>query len=201
VRFLAGNNKGGSNFVPLDKLVIVRDESIKAIKNKCYRYAEIGDIDVDTGGVIFRSTRGFELPTQRPQRVKKGDVLISTVRTYRKGIGLVTDLDGDELVATKAILTLSGVTDFAPDLSLPYIFSFLRTDFFVEQVWSLLHRGVYPRMDTAALERILIPVASDRRVRKYVSALARRSQRKNVRYGIDIQRFCNLSMMNCFSLA
>jgi hypothetical protein len=34
----------------------------------------------------------------------------------------------------------------------------LRTEFFVEQVWSLLNRGVYPRMDKGALHRILIPV-------------------------------------------
>lgn len=162
---------GNSHFVPLDKLVTVRDESVKAAKADNYRYAEIGNIDVDTGGVVFQKLRGFQLPTDRPQRVWNKDVLISTVRTYRRGIGVVTDPDGPDLVATKAILVLNGVTDCAP-LSLPYIFSFLRTDFFVEQVWSLLHRGVYPRMDTGALGRIFIPIAADPRTRSYVAALS-----------------------------
>jgi len=99
-------------------------------------------------------------------------VLISTVRTYRKGIGVVTDSDETELVATKAILRLIGTTNYAPSMTLPYVFSFLRTDFFVEQVWSLLHRGVYPRMDTGALGRIFIPIATDPQVCKYVSVLS-----------------------------
>ena len=140
----------------MDKLVVVRDESVKVAKGGRYRYAEIGNINVETGGVVFEPNLGFRLPTQRPQSVRNGDVLISTVRTYRKGIGVVTDADGQDLVASKAILTLGGVTNYAPGLSLPYLFSFLRTDFFVEQVWSLLHRGVYPRMDRGAFGRVLI---------------------------------------------
>ncbi|NEW89579.1 hypothetical protein DU475_20240 [Rhodopseudomonas sp. WA056] len=149
----------------------VRDESVKVKKGDLYRYAEIGDIDVDTGGVAFHASKGFQLPTDRPQRVKNKDVLISTVRTYRKGIGMVTD-HGPDLVASQAILALSGVTDYAEGLSLPYIFAFLRTDFFVEQVWSLLNRGVYPRMDTGALGRISIPISNDPSVCSFIAALA-----------------------------
>lgn len=171
VRFVPPQAGAGSHFAPLDKLIVVRDESVKVAKGQTYRYAEIGNIDVDTGGVAFQQRRGFQLPTQRPQRVRHGDILISTVRTYRKGIGIVTDPDGPDLVATKAILPLSDVSGYAPGVKLPYVFSFLRTDFFVEQVWSLLHRGVYPRMDTGALSRILIPVASDSEVCNYVGAL------------------------------
>ncbi len=172
VRFVPPQGGAGSHFVPLDKIVLTRDETAKVNRGSTYRYAEIGDIDVDTGGVVFRMVKGFRLPTERPQRVRRGDVLISTVRTYRKGIGLVTDEDERNLVCTNAILTLCGVGDYAPGVSLPYVFSFLRTDFFVEQVWSLLHRGVYPRMDTGALGRILIPIAADTRICQYVGALA-----------------------------
>lgn len=171
VRFVPPKAGAQSHFVPLDKLVRVRDETVRVDKGENYLYAEIGDIDVSTGGVVFQESIGYRLPTQRPQRVQIGDVLISTVRTYRKGIGIVTD-DQPNLIATKAILALSGVTDYAPGLTLPYVFSFLRTDFFVEQVWSLLHRGVYPRMDTGALRRILIPVATDVRACSYVAALS-----------------------------
>jgi hypothetical protein len=172
VRFVPPEAGAGSHFAPLNKLVVVRNESVKVAKGESYRYAEIGNIDVDTGGVVFQQSRGFRLPTQRPQQVRHGDVLISTDRTYRKGVGIVTDPDGPDLVATKAILALSGVTGYAPGVALPYVFSFLRTDFFVEQIWSLLHRGVYPRMDTGALDRILIPVAADSRVSQYVAVLS-----------------------------
>jgi hypothetical protein len=41
---------------------------------------------VSNGGIRFREMKGHELPTQRPARAVNGDVLISTVRTYREGI-------------------------------------------------------------------------------------------------------------------
>jgi len=97
--------------------------------------------------------------------------LVSTVRTYRKGIGLVVD-GGDNLVTTNAVLTFCGTTGFAPGVTLPYVYSFLRSDFFVEQVWSLLNRGVYPRMDTGALDKVVIPIADDKSVCEYIAALA-----------------------------
>lgn len=168
VRFIPP--KGASHYAPLDKLVVVREEIVKAQKGETYRYAEIGDINVTTGGIGFREMKGYRLPTTRPARAMSGDVLVSTVRTYRKGIGLVTD-NGDNLVTTNAMLNLCAVTDLAPGVTLPYVYSFLRADFFIEQVWSLLHRGVYPRMDTDALGKIFIPISNDNSVCDYVSAL------------------------------
>lgn len=171
VRFVPPTMKRASHFAPLDKLVVVRDEAVKAKKGDTYRYAEIGDINVSTGGVHFREMRGYQLPTLRPAVAANGDVLVSTVRTYRKGIGLVLE-DRDNLVTTNAMLNLCGTTGFAPGVTLPYVYSFLRSDFFVEQVWSLLHRGVYPRMDTGALDKIMLPIADDKFVCAYVGALA-----------------------------
>jgi len=170
VLFIPPTQKLASSFAPLDKLVVIRDEPIKAKNDQVYRYAEIGDIDVTTGGVSFRSMQGYQLPSKRVARTQAGDVLISTVRTYRKGIGLVTDR-GPNLVTSLAVLNICDVTREVPGLTLPYLYAFLRSDFFVEQVWSLLHRGVYPRMDTGALGRIQIPISTEP-VCRYVAGLA-----------------------------
>ena len=43
---------------PLDRLVRVREESVKARKSEIYRYAEIGDINVTTGGISFSWNKG-----------------------------------------------------------------------------------------------------------------------------------------------
>lgn len=171
VRFVPPKQKGRSHYESLDKLVVVREQSVKADKGGTYRYAEIGDINVATGGIEFREMRGFRLPTMRPARAAHGDILISTVRTYRKGIGLVTDT-GDNLVTTNAMLNFCATTGVAPGVTLPYVYAFLRTDFFVEQVWSLLNRGVYPRMDAGALDKIVLPISGDEDVCEYVAALA-----------------------------
>jgi len=170
VRFIPPKELSKKNFATLDRLILLRESRIVPKKDKPYRYAEIGDIDVGTGGIVFRPIPGYRLPINRPSIAKLGDVLVSTVRTYRKGIGYVAD-DDDNLVTTNAVLNICGVTDFAPNLTLLYVYSFLRTDFFVEQVWSLLNRGLYPRMDKGTLDKILIPISSDKRVIHYVSAL------------------------------
>lgn len=170
VCFIPSKALSKNNFAPLDRLILLRDSRIVAKKAELYRYAEIGDIDVGTGGIIFRQIPGYRLPTNRPSVAKQGDVLVSTVRTYRKGIGYITD-DADNLVTTNAVLIICGVTDFAPNLTLLYVYSFLRTDFFVEQVWSMLNRSLYPRMDKGALDKILIPISADKRVIHFVSDL------------------------------
>ncbi len=171
VRFIPPTLRGASHYAPLDKLVVIRDEQVTAENGRDYRYAEIGDINVTTGGITFHEMKGYQLPTKRPACARNGDVLVSTVRTYRKGIGLVMD-KSESLVTTNAILNLCEATDFIPGITLPYIYAFLRSDFFVEQVWSQLNRGVYPRMDADALSRINIPVSDDERVCAYVAALA-----------------------------
>ncbi len=172
VRFIPPKALSKNNFAPLDKLILLRDSRIVPKKDKIYQYAEIGDIDVATGGIVFRSMNGYHLPTHRPSIAKHGDVLISTVRTYRKGIGYVAG-DGHNLVTTNAVLNICGVTDFSPNLTLLYVYSFLRTDFLVEKVWSMLNRGLYPRMDKGALDNILIPISADKFVIRYVSVLMR----------------------------
>jgi hypothetical protein len=171
VRFIPPKSSSASWFVSLDKLVVLRNSQVAVEKSEWYHYAEIGDIDVTTGGVTFRKMRGYQLPTRNPQIAELGDVLVSTVRTYRKGIGYVSSGEGN-LVTTSAVLNICRVTDYVPYLTLLYVYSFLCSDFFVEQVWSMLNRGVYPRMDTGALDKIFVPIASDSRVIRYVSALA-----------------------------
>lgn len=84
VRFVPPTQKGASRYAPLDKLVVVREEVVKARKGETYRYAEIGDINIATGGIGFREMKGYRLPTARPARAESGDVLVSTVRTYAK---------------------------------------------------------------------------------------------------------------------
>lgn len=177
VRFIPPHKLEGSEFVTLDKLVTLRSTKIKARESNAYHYAEIGDINVYTGDIAFRPLRGWQLPTTRPASAKKGDILISTVRTYRMGVGLVTE-SCSNLVTTNALLNLCGVTSYKAHIDLPYVYAFLRTPFFTEQVWALLNRGMYPRMDTGALDKIYIPITKSEVVSRYLSAVVQACSRK-----------------------
>ena len=75
VRFIPPNKQENSEFVTLDKLVTVRSQRIKTKKNKKYRYAEISDINIHTGDIVFRELKGWELPTKRPAIACHDDVI------------------------------------------------------------------------------------------------------------------------------
>jgi type I restriction enzyme S subunit len=93
--------------------------------------------------------------------------LISTVRTYRKGIGIVTSKK-ENLVGSPALLVISGVKN---EISKEYLLAFLRSDFFVEQILAFQKRGMYPRLDRDNINDVSIALPKDQVVMQYVSQL------------------------------
>lgn len=60
---------------------------------KLYQYVEIGSVNVSNGEITPNEVFGFELPANAKRVLKKNDVIISKVRTYRGAIAIV-DKDG-----------------------------------------------------------------------------------------------------------
>jgi hypothetical protein len=124
-----------------------------------YDYIEISDIDVYSGMVESKPTFGVDLPSLSPMQVNDRDVLLSTVRTYRNGVGIVALSSSNRIVCSPALVVIRG-------LEQPYtkgwMFAFLRSKYFLHQISALQNRGVYPRLDIEALQHILIPVPSVR---------------------------------------
>ena len=106
------------------------------------------------------------------------------------GIGIVDD-EGTDLVTTNAVLNVCGTTTTWPHINLFYIYSFLRNPFFTEQIWSLLNRGMYPRMDKGALDKIYIPITNVEELASYLSVLTETCAKKEVTMrekGLQIDR-------------
>lgn len=141
----------------------------KVKKSSKYKYIEIGDIEVNTGFVDSNQNYGYFLPSENPLQIENQDILISTVRTYRKGIGIIED-NADNLVCTPAIYIIREVDNI---ISKEYLLAILRSDFFIEQILSLQNRGMYPRLDTGNDDKILIPIPHEKDLLKYVTVLSR----------------------------
>jgi len=113
--------------------------------------------------------------------IQEKDILISKVRTYRKGIGYV-DKEGGDLVCTPAFFI---VRDVSKQITKEYLYSILRNDFFTEQILSLQNRGMYPRLDKDTKKEVLIPIPKDKKIIKYITELTKsvikklRKQRDN----------------------
>ena len=156
-------------FDTLNNLVELKNERVKIKKDPLYTYIEIGDIDVNTGLVGGREVHGVFVPSITPLSISHGDLLISTVRTYRKGIGIITS-SKKNLVGSPALLVISGVKD---NISKEYLLAFLRSDFFVEQILAFQKRGMYPRLDRDNINDVSIALPRDSEELKYVSYLQR----------------------------
>ena len=60
-------------------------------KNKLYRYVEIGSVNISTGEITANEVLGEDLPANAKRILKKDDVIISKVRTYRGAITIVEE--------------------------------------------------------------------------------------------------------------
>lgn len=165
-RFMPNNN---TQYMTLSYLCVESTNKIKFDKQKKYQYSEIGDININNGFVESYHYYGVDLPSKNPKVIRKDDIVISTVRTYRGGIGYITD-NGDDQCCSPAMIVIRNVDEI---ITKEYLFSILRTPFFIEQILGFLNRGMYPRLDKEAMKHILIPIPKNKTALKYITDLTR----------------------------
>lgn len=167
-----------SKFLPnknilFEPLASLCTESIKKLKISVkseYNYSEIGDISVSNGSIASSKYFGLNIPSEFPKEVKQNDILISTVRTYRGGVGFVSENNKNHC-CSPAILVIRNVDE--TKITKEYLFSVLRTNFFIEQILGFQNRGMYPRLDKKAMKHILIPIPKDKNVIPFITLLVK----------------------------
>jgi type I restriction enzyme S subunit len=167
-KYLDFHRKSSVNYKTLDKLIVTSQRRRKLKKSESYHYYEIGSINVESGFIEGKNYYGISMPAESPLEVLTNDIVISTVRTYRRGIGIITD-NADNLTCTPAILLIREVKEVTKD----YLLALLRSDLFIEQIIAFENRGLYPRFDTDAISNIFIPIPKNEETIKYISILQR----------------------------
>ena len=102
--------------------------TFKIDPGKLYRYVEIGGINVSTGDITPKELLGAELPANAKRVLKKGDIIVSKVRTYR---GAITIVPEDGYVGSGAFCVLQENGRVNKETLLSY----LRSELFL--TWSL----------------------------------------------------------------
>ncbi len=116
-------------------------------------YVDIGSVSL-AGGIERTETLKYgNAPSRARRRVRNGDVIASTVRTYLKAISPIIDPPGNMIVST-------GFAVIRPSVGLMPAFAkfALQTSFFVEAVISLSTGVSYPAINASEMARISIPV-------------------------------------------
>ena len=128
-----------------------------------FTYLDIASIDNATHRVISPKVYlGRDAPSRARQRVRDGDTLFSTVRTYLRNIAMVPpEFDGE--VASTGFCVLHP----ADEVDRKFIFYFVQTDQFLSQLNPMQRGTSYPavrNVDVLGQEIPLAPLPEQRRI-------------------------------------
>ncbi|MCB4776808.1 MAG: hypothetical protein LGB72_01110 [Sulfurovum sp.] len=145
------------------KKTIVSDE-FEHIKTKFdksknrYNYIEIGDVNVSDGTNASKYVLTEDLPANAKIKVKKGDLLISTVRPNRGAVTIINSDDSD-LVVSGAFTVLRKKENSKINIQVLQVL--LRTNIYKELLLKYNVGTQYPVIKDADILNLVIPIISD----------------------------------------
>lgn len=136
-----------------------------ANSNIQFRYVELGGVDGKLGRVVrVAHFMGKDAPSRARQVIKRGDVLVATVRPNLQGTALVGgNLDG--------ILCSTGfcVIRIKAEIYPCYMYQLTRTKWFMEQLLAKVKGASYPAVSDREILSMKIPVPPLERQAKFRS--------------------------------
>lgn len=141
----------------LKNIATINDEAITESTNENFilKYIDIGNVNSD--GVINELQEFLfkEAPLRARRIVRKGDVIISTVRTYLHAITII-DSDDENLIASTGFAVLRPKNNIIAEF-LNYA---LRASYFIESVSKNSYGVSYPAINSSTLSALKIIVPS-----------------------------------------
>ena len=149
---LIKNYKNGYSIV--SKEFLHKTDRRKINKNDYYNYVEISSVNTSIGDFTPSYLKGKDLPANAKLTLEEMDLIVSKVRTYRKGIALVYKTYPN-LIGSSAFVVLHEKEN--PKINIETLFVFLRTDIF--SLWSYkFYTGTsYPTLTDEDILNLPIP--------------------------------------------
>ena len=134
--------------VEVDKLTLTESTS------PMYKFRYIDISNVSSEGVIsfIEEVYFYEAPSRARRIVQKGDIIVSTVRTYLKSIGMI-DFDAKDVVVSTGFAVLSPIKSYSR-----YFYYLLRSNHLIDEICALSSGVSYPAIAATRIESINIPV-------------------------------------------
>ena len=139
------------------KSIKIRDEfkqnksTFEIDPEKLYHYVEIGSVNVSTGEIVAEEILGKDLPANAKRVLKKGDIIISKVRTYR---GAITIVQKNGYVGSGAFCVLKENGQINKETLLVC----LRSKLFLTWSWKPNTGTSYPTLDDDDILDFPIPI-------------------------------------------
>jgi len=145
----------GWKMVKLSEVMLVNSETVdpkrKYGKNK-FVYIDISSVENETGIVSFANKlEGNKAPSRARRAVKKGDILLSTVRPNLKAFGFLEEVP-DNVVVSTGFAVLSATIK----VESLFVYFQLFSDFLQEQMISRMEKGSYPSINQKDVQELKI---------------------------------------------
>jgi type I restriction enzyme S subunit len=117
-----------------------------------FRYVDISSVDEQRGITEYQEVTFENSPSRARRILEKGDIIISTVRTYLRAIALVCDSE-DVIASTGfAVFTPSGKMDSS------YLYFYFLSEGFIQEINKLSYGVSYPAINTSTLCSIAVTI-------------------------------------------
>ncbi len=166
---LIKNYKKGYSIV--SKEFLHKANILKINKDDYYNYVEISSINTSMGDFTPSYLQGKDLPANAKLKLDINDLIVSKVRTYRKGIALIHKIYPN-LIGSSAFVALHERKE--PKVNIETLFVYLRTDIF--SLWSYkFYTGTsYPTLMDNDILNLPTPLI-DSQVQQKISQLIQQS--------------------------
>ena len=134
------------------------DDRIETAKKKFYQNDTIKYIDISSIDNKNYKMTGFQeymlnqAPSRAQQHIRKGDIVVSTVRPNLKNIA-ITELDDENLVASSGFCVLRALK------CLPeYLFAIICSDRFTNKMTNIVTGANYPAIKSSDIMNYIVPL-------------------------------------------
>ncbi|MGO1529312.1 MAG: restriction endonuclease subunit S, partial [Senegalia sp. (in: firmicutes)] len=154
------------SFTKLKYLVNCNEQTLSSNTSDDYkfRYIDIGSVDFHKGITGYENMKYKDSPSRARRIVRKGDLIVSTVRTYLRSIATIED-DEDVIVSTGfAVLTPRNVKK-------KYLEYMTKTEYFISEVIKNSVGVSYPAINSKELLEINIsfpPLKEQKQIASYL---------------------------------
>ena len=138
---------------PLKHCIAFRSDSLSEGTNPDYwfRYVDIGSVTASSGITGYAEMAFRDAPSRARKRVRRGDTIVSTVRTYLKAIARIED-DEDVIVST-------GFAVLEPcEFDSLYLTFLICSDLVCEEIERRSWGIAYPAISETSMSSIIVPI-------------------------------------------
>lgn len=138
---------------PLKHCIAFRSDSLSEGTNPDYwfRYVDIGSVTAGSGVTGYAEMAFRDAPSRARKRVRRGDTIVSTVRTYLKAIARIED-DEDVIVST-------GFAVLDPcEFDSLYLTFLISSDLVCEEIERRSWGIAYPAISETSMSSIVVPI-------------------------------------------